>query len=169
VSPWRASALGGVLATLAYAFWLFPLLAPGPTAPDLGLPLHVLVGVQALALIVLLPVTMAGAGGVGLKPDLQKGATVGLKPDLQAQPAGPGPALLLAMVPWPLLALFAQGGLPMGSLLGTQGLILALALALWGLGRLAHLAPPAWRWSLVGAIQAAAILALVAVLGVPGP
>ncbi len=66
MSPWRTAALGGVLATLAYACWLFPLLAPGPTAPDLTLPLRALVWVQCLALIVLLPGTLAGPGAVGL-------------------------------------------------------------------------------------------------------
>jgi hypothetical protein len=134
---WRPAALGGVLYLLAYGLWLLPALAPGPALPDLGNAHAVLLRVQALALVLLAPAGLCRGRG------------------------GPGPSLLLAMAPWPLLPVFLlAGGVAPLVLLGGQAALLALALVLWGLVRVADLAPQGQRPTLVALAQALAALAL---------
>jgi hypothetical protein len=142
---WRSAALGGVLYLVAYGLWLLPTLAQGSSsvaagASDLGKTYLTLVWVQALALVILAP-----AVGVGRR-------------------GNPGPIFLLAMTPWPLLAIFLRSAeLPWTLLAQGQALVLGLALSIWTLGRTTRLGPRTLRTTLLAMIQAATILALAVI------
>jgi hypothetical protein len=113
VSPWRAALVGGLIYGTAYGIWLIGGLQAGPQPPDLVPSYRALLWLQVLAPLLLLPA---------------------LGPPRAAPLEALGAALLLGILPWPLLPLFRlTGSLALPALVLSQAAVAAWALAVMAL------------------------------------
>jgi hypothetical protein len=113
VSPWRAALVGGLIYSTAYGLWLIGGLQAGPQPPDLAPAYRALLRLQVLAPLLLLPA---------------------LGPPRAAPLDALGAALLLSILPWPLLPLFRlTGSMELPAMVLSQAAVAAWALAVMAL------------------------------------